>query len=170
MHAWYFITQTIQKTCTQGLTFSKWILLLVYASGEYSDWFNVSALIYRVKMSAFYSHYSLVPRILTSCLPKVSWSPICLWTNLENCWHGLCCEGCFMDYCAVWHAQSAWQFLDFSIGKSDAEVTYYLVGRMLSKSLRLIIFFKRISGIPTGVGGWWVVPLAAGIHGEPGKR
>lgn len=36
-------------------------------------------------------------------------------------------------------------FLDYSIGKSDAEVTYYLVGRMLSKSLRLIIFFKEES-------------------------
>lgn len=41
--------------------------------------------------------------------------------------------------------QSAWQFLDFSIGKSDAEVAYYLMGRMLSKSLRLIIFFKEES-------------------------
>lgn len=36
-------------------------------------------------------------------------------------------------------------FLDFSIGKSDAEVTYSLVGRMLSKFLRLIVFFKEES-------------------------
>lgn len=57
-------------------------------------------------------------------------------------------------------------FLDFSIGKSDAEVTYYLVGRMLSKSLRLIIFFKEESPrFQLGLVEWWVVPLAASILG-----
>lgn len=35
--------------------------------------------------------------------------------------------------------------LDFNIGKSVAELTDSLVGRMLSKSLRLIIFSKEES-------------------------
>lgn len=163
MHTCYFITRNIKKTWTEGLIFNKinftsgvdwwgiqWLLLQL--------WFSATALI-RVKMPAFLLTTDVVPRVLIS---HASWTclggPRCLnhtWrTDIDN----IVKVASWVSALDSLHSLRG-NCLNFNIGKSGAELTESLVGRMLSKSLLeifplgLIIFFNK--NLLNSSWGWW---------------